>query len=49
MSKKETFLTHSKDKKRRKEHTVQFPTQKGNKSIFIQDMRDDIECNKIDL
>ena len=27
----------------------QFPTQKRNKSIFIQDMRDDIECNKIDL
>lgn len=52
--KKKQFITNLLQSQKGKKHTYtqmisKSINQKGNKSIFIQDMRDDTECNKIDL
>lgn len=47
--KKNLLSVHSNHKKERKHMISKSINQKGNKSIFIQDRRDDAESNKIDL
>jgi hypothetical protein len=48
MRKKNLLPTLFKHKKERKYTISKSINQKRNKGIFIQDMRDDIECNKKD-